>query len=98
MGLCFLFFSEAIFWPNGRELFFLFTCSAVGIFGQYLLTYGFLFVTAVEGSIISSSRIFIAALFGPLLVGDPALTLIGWCGALLIFSANSVLAYRKSQA
>jgi len=91
-------FSEAIFWPDGRELFFLFTCSAVGVLGQYLLTYGFLFVTAVEGSIISSSRIFMAALFGPLLVGDPALTLTGWCGALLIFTANSVLAYRRSGA
>ncbi|MCP4284205.1 MAG: DMT family transporter [Gammaproteobacteria bacterium] len=96
--LIFVLFSEAIFLPNGRELFFLFACSAVGVLGQYLLTYGFLFVTAVEGSIISSSRIFMAALFGPLLVGDPVLTISGWCGALLIFAANSVLAYRKSLA
>jgi len=96
--LVFALFSESIFWPNRQELFFLFSCSAVGVLGQYLLTYGFLFVTAVEGSIISSSRIFMAALFGPLLVGDPALTVTGWCGALLIFAANSVLAYRKSTA
>lgn len=94
--LIFAIFNEAIFWPDRYELFFLFTCSAVGVLGQYLLTYGFLFVTAVEGSIISSSRIIIAALSGPLLVGDPALTLSGWCGALLIFAANSILAYRKS--
>lgn len=96
--LIFTLFSETIFWPDERELFFIFTCSAVGVIGQYLLTYGFLFVTAVEGSIISSSRIFMAALFGPLFVGDPALTITGWCGALLIFGANFVLAYRKSLA
>ena len=95
--MVFALFSETIFWPNGRELLFLFACSAAGVLGQYLLTYGFLFVTAVECSIISSSRILMAALLGPLLVGDPALTLTGWCGALLIFAANSVLAYRKSK-
>ena len=66
--------------------------------GQYLLTYGFLYVTAVEGSIISSGRIVLAALLGPLIVGDPALGIIGWCGALLIFMANSSLAVRKSGA
>lgn len=96
--LVFSLFNEDIFWPDRTTFFFLFTCSAVGVIGQYLLTYGFLYVTAVEGSIISSSRIIIAAIFGPLLVGDPALTLIGWCGALLIFAANSVLAYRRSTA
>lgn len=89
-------FSDAIFWPNRSEFLFLFACSAVGVLGQYLLTYGFLYVTAVEGSIISSSRIIMAALFGPLLVGDPALALSGWCGALLIFAANTVLAYRRA--
>jgi len=94
--LVFSLFNEDIFWPDSTAFFFLFTCSAVGVIGQYLLTYGFLYVTAVEGSIISSSRIIIAAIFGPLLVGDPALTLIGWCGALLIFGANTVLAYRRS--
>jgi drug/metabolite transporter (DMT)-like permease len=74
----------------------LFWCSAAGVLGQYLLTFGFLFVTAVEGSIISSSRIFIAALLGPLLVGDPSLVLSGWIGALLIFAANSTLALRRA--
>lgn len=93
--LIFVFYRETIFWPNPTEFFFLFTCSAAGVVGQYLVTYGFLFVTAVEGSIISSSRIIMAALLGPLLVGDPSLTLAGWFGALLIFSANSVLALRK---
>lgn len=89
-------FHDAIFWPDKKEFGYLFACSAVGVAGQYLLTYGFLFVTAVEGSIISSSRILLAALLGPFLVGDSQLTILGWCGALLIFGANAVLAMRKS--
>jgi drug/metabolite transporter (DMT)-like permease len=65
------------------------------VLGQYLLTYGFLYVTAVEGAVISSSRILIAALLGPLLVADPPLTAAGWLGALILFAANVFLAVRK---
>ena len=93
--LMLIFFHDAIFLPNFKELFFLLSCSATGVLGQYLITYGFLYVTAVEGSIISSSRILLAALLGPILVADPSLTTLGWCGALLIFSANVTLALRK---
>lgn len=92
----FLLFKEAIFWPNQVEFKYLFWCSVAGVLGQYLLTYGFLFVTAVEGSIISSSRILLAAILGPLLVGDPPLVLSGWIGALIIFGANSMLAFRRA--
>ena len=94
--LILVFFYDKIFMPNAEELFYLMSCAVAGVLGQYLLTYGFLYVTAVEGSIISSSRILLAALLGPVLVADPALTLSGWCGALLIFSANVVLALRKA--
>lgn len=94
--LILIFFHDAIFIPNAKELFFLLSCSVAGVLGQYLITFGFLYVTAVEGSIISSSRILLAALLGPLLVADPPLTVAGWCGALLIFSANAVLALRKA--
>ena len=94
--LMLIFFHDDFFMPNIKELCFLLACSLAGVLGQYLLTYGFLYVTAVEGSIISSSRIFMAALLGPLLVADPALTVTGWCGALLIFSANAILALRKA--
>ena len=94
--LILLFFHDAIFLPNREELFYLLSCAVAGVLGQYLLTFGFLYVTAVEGSIISSSRILLAAMLGPLLVADPALTVTGWCGALLIFFANAALALRKA--
>jgi drug/metabolite transporter (DMT)-like permease len=92
-----LFFHHTFFLPNTLELCFLLSCSVAGVTGQYLLTYGFLYVTAVEGSIISSTRILIAALLGPVLAADPALSIAGWFGALLIFSANAILAVRKKK-
>jgi drug/metabolite transporter (DMT)-like permease len=96
-GLIWMGFHEHIFWPTGAEMYYLLICSLFGVAGQYLLTYGFRFVTAVEGSIITSSRILLAAVLGPVIVGDPALTMAGWIGAVLIFAANVVLAVRKSR-
>ena len=65
--------------------------------GQFLITVGFRYVTAVEGSIISSMRIFLAALLGPLVAGEAPLTETGWLGAMLLFAANAVLAMRRSR-
>jgi drug/metabolite transporter (DMT)-like permease len=93
--LTFLVFHNSIFVPTLKEFYFLFACAASGILGQYLITLGFRYVTAVEGSIISSSRILMAAFLGPFLLTDPPLTISGWVGALLIFMANSFLAIRK---
>jgi len=95
MLLILLFCRDSLFWPDSTEFLLLLACSIAGVAGQYLLTYGFLYVTAVEGSIISSSRILMAALLGPLLAADPSLTLYGWAGALLVFAANAALAFRK---
>lgn len=92
----YILFHNEFFWPDATAFFFLFTCSAAGVLGQYLMTYGFRYVTAVEGSVISSSRILLAAILGPLLVADRPLTLAGWSGAFLIFMANVVLAIRKT--
>jgi drug/metabolite transporter (DMT)-like permease len=84
-----------IFMPGWLDLLFLTLCAGFGVIGQYLLTQGFRYVTAVEGSIVSSARILMAALLGPWLVSDPALGAGGWVGALLIFAANVYLALRK---
>jgi drug/metabolite transporter (DMT)-like permease len=96
--IIYLMFHKVIFWPNATEVFYLLICSFFGVGGQYLLTYGFRFVTAVEGSIITSSRILLAAILGPLMVADPALTLLGWIGAVLIFAANVIIAVHKTRA
>lgn len=95
--IIYLMFHKAIFWPNATESFYLLACSFFGVGGQYLLTYGFRFVTAVEGSIITSTRILLAAILGPLMVADPALTLSGWIGAVLIFAANVIISANKTR-
>ncbi|MBT8340666.1 MAG: EamA family transporter [Desulfatitalea sp.] len=81
--------------PNADEGLYLALCAGAGVAGQYLLTLGFRYVTAVEGSIVSSARILLAALIGPYVAFDPPLTPAGWLGALLIFGANVYLALRR---
>jgi len=95
--LIFCLFYDRIFWPNFLEFKYLFLCAAFGVGGQYLLTMGFRYVTAVEGAILSSSRILMAAVLGPWIALDPPLEAAGWIGAMLIFLANVVLAVRKAQ-
>ncbi len=90
-------FHQHFFWPAGRELYYLSLCGGAGIAGQFLITLGFRYVTAVEGGVISSTRILLAALLGPWLAAEPALESSGWIGALLIFGANVVLTVRKGR-
>lgn len=83
--------------PNGQEMIFLVLCALFGVGGQYTLTFGFKFVSAVEGGIISSSRILLAAMLGPFLAMEPFLGLTGWIGAILIFGCNVYLTIRKAR-
>jgi drug/metabolite transporter (DMT)-like permease len=95
--LMFLFFRRHFFWPDGAEFYYLALCGGAGIAGQFLITLGFRYVTAVEGGVISSTRILLAALLGPWLAADPSLGTAGWVGALMIFGANVVLTIRKGR-
>ena len=93
--LIFAVFHGDFFWPDSRELYYLGLCTASGVAGQFLLTLGFRYVTVVDGSIISSIRILLAALLGPIVVGELPLDATGWVGAMLLFGANALLAVRR---
>jgi drug/metabolite transporter (DMT)-like permease len=95
--IVFIVFFNKLGIPQYSELKYLFFCSLSAIAGQYLLTIGFKYVTAIEGGIISSTRILLAAILGPFIVMDPALTVSGWVGAFLIFAGNIYLTMRKSR-
>ncbi|MCP3900187.1 MAG: DMT family transporter [Desulfobacteraceae bacterium] len=90
-------FYKEICIPDTTALKYIFICALFSIIGQYLITIGFKFVTAIEGGIISSTRILLAAILGPFIVSDPALSFLGWIGAMLIFSGNIYLTLRKSK-
>jgi drug/metabolite transporter (DMT)-like permease len=91
-----IFFNQ-IHIPDMTVLKYLLLCAFFSIGGQYLLTIGFKYVTAIEGGIISLTRILLAAILGPFIVADPALSVTGWIGALLIFGGNIYLTIRKSK-
>jgi len=95
--IVFLLFHDKMRIPSIGECKYLFSCSAIAIAGQYLLTIGFKYVTAIEGGIISSTRILLAAMLGPVIAMDPSLSLSGWIGAFLIFAANIYLTTRKAK-
>ena len=90
-------FPSVIFWPGKDEAYFLALCSGLAIAGQYCITFGYRYVTAVEGGIISSSRILLAAILGPFIAADPVLLLRGWIGAAIIMGVNILLAVRKAK-
>ncbi len=90
------FFHTRFFWPDATALYYLMLCGGTGVAGQFLLTFGFRYVTAVEGSIISSMRILLAAVLGPVVADEAALGWTGWVGGFLLFGANVVLALRRA--
>jgi len=97
-AIIFAAFHDRLFWPDGLALGYLLLCAAAGVAGQFLLTLGFRWVSAVEGSIISSLRILLAGVLGPWVVGEAPLGVAGWIGALLLLWANVVLSVRRGRA
>jgi drug/metabolite transporter (DMT)-like permease len=89
-------FPSTIYWPSRSEAYYLALCSGLAIAGQYCITFGYRYVTAVEGGIISSSRILLAAILGPFIAADPVLLLKGWFGAAIILGVDILLAVRKA--
>jgi drug/metabolite transporter (DMT)-like permease len=65
-----------------------------GLVGQWVFTYGFAWVGAVEGSILSSTRILIALLFG-ITCFHESFTFAAGAGALLVLFSNISLALRN---
>lgn len=90
-------FYDRYYLPSFLELIYLVSGATSAITGQYLLTMGFKYVTAVKGGILSSFRILVSAVLGPLITSDPALTISGWIGALIILGTNIYFISRKTK-
>ena len=96
--MIFAFSYQDIYWPSALEAYYLGLCGAFGVIGQYFLTAGLKHVTPLESSIISSTRILIAVMLGPMIALEPELSWKGWLGAILIFIANVGLAHAKHRS
>lgn len=51
--------------------------------------------SVAEANILNMTYPVFVALLGPLVAGEPSLAMAGWVGAILLFSANAMLAIRR---
>jgi drug/metabolite transporter (DMT)-like permease len=77
-------------------LWYLLFSAVTGVLGQLTLTYGYRFVSALEGSIISSSRLIFAIIFGLILLDDNIGSFI-ITGGILILLSNILEAFRNQK-
>ena len=75
--------------PDMKGFILLALCSICGVAAQYFLTHGYRFISAVGGSIVSASRVYIASLLGVIFFSDPV-NMVLFIGTLLIVSSNIV--------
>ena len=81
--------------PDSGAAYLLLLCSASGVAAQYFLTEGYRFISAVGGSIVSASRVYIASFFGVIFFNDPV-NLMLFVGTLLIVGSNVLTAKIES--
>ncbi|MDH3974052.1 MAG: DMT family transporter [Deltaproteobacteria bacterium] len=77
--------------PDKMEFLLLALCSLCGVAAQYFLTHGYKFISAVGGSIVSASRVYIASLLGVVFFNDPVNAVL-FMGTLLIVGSNVLTA------
>jgi len=81
--------------PDIKALLLLVLCSLCGVAAQYFLTHGYKFISAVGGSIVSASRVYIASLLGYLFFNDPVNAML-FAGTLFIVGSNILTARIES--
>jgi len=67
----------------------------IGVTGQLLLTSGYKYITARTGSMVSSSRIVFAAIFGFIFFSEPMTLKIVSGGILIIMAIVGINALQK---
>ena len=86
--VCFFLMLPGFKMPGSAGLWFLFLTSVMTVAGQFLITEGYMYISAALGSVVSGTGIFFAAMLGITFFNDP-LTLNIIIGGLLIFLAMS---------
>lgn len=82
-------------WPQGRQWLLLMASAAVGVIGQICITYGYKYITARTGSLISTSRILYAVLLGMLIFSEDMTLRIATGGLAIVLSIVAVTWLQK---
>ena len=83
-------------WPDSREWLWILGAGAASTGGQLLITYGFRYTPAAEGSLIAMSTVGYSGLFGWLFLKE-RLSPAGLPGAALLLGGAAFTAARQSQ-
>lgn len=83
--------------PSASQLFMLISIASLALLGQYFITYGYKFITALEGAIISSLRIVVVSLLGIIFFKD-VLTTNLIIGATLIMTSIIIINSKRPKA
>ena len=82
-------------WPHGSQWLLLLASAAVGVVGQICITYGYKYITARAGSLVSSSRILYAVVLGMLIFSEDLTMRIAAGGLLILLSIVAVTWLQK---
>jgi drug/metabolite transporter (DMT)-like permease len=84
--------------PNGTHLIFIIISALLGVAGQVFITYGYKYIEASKGSIVSSSRIIFAVALGILFFSESFNTKLIIGALLILYSITSLtwLEYKQN--
>jgi len=84
-------------WPQGGQWLLLFASAAIGVVGQICITYGYKYITARAGSLVSSSRILYAVVLGMLVFSEDLTLRIAAGGLMILLSIVAVTWLQKTE-
>jgi drug/metabolite transporter (DMT)-like permease len=82
-------------WPQGGQWLLLGASASMGVLGQVCITYGYKYVSARAGGVVSTSRILYAVVLGMLVFGENLTPRIALGGLLILFSIVVVTGLQK---
>lgn len=83
--------------PEGRQWLLITASGLVGVLGQIFITYGYKYISARAGSLISTSRILYAVILGALVFGEQITLRIASGGLLIMLSIIAVSFFNKQE-
>ena len=84
-------------WPQGSQWLLLLASAAAGVVGQVCITYGYKYITARAGSLVSTSRIFYAVVLGMLIFSEDLTLRIAAGGMMILLSIVAVTWLQKPE-